>query len=73
MYVCVCVVWFGLVWFGLIWLNLVVFYGFSALVGYLMPNPLIYIYIYMRICMSLCVWFSLVWFGFMAYQPLKVI
>ena len=27
-----------LVWFGLVW-----FYGISTLVGYLMPNPFLYI------------------------------
>ena len=33
------------VWFGLVW-----FYGISTIVGYLMPNPVIYIYIYIYIC-----------------------
>ena len=40
---------------------LVWFYGISAIVGYLMPNPL-YSYI-LNI-------YDLVWLGFMAYQPL---
>ena len=34
MYFCGC----GLVWFGLVW-----FYGISVIVGYLMPNPFLYI------------------------------
>ena len=44
-----------------IWFGLVGFYGISAIVGYLMPNPL-YTYI-LNI-------YDLVWLGFMAYQPL---
>ena len=34
-----------LVWFGLVWLGLVWFYGTSTIEGYLMPNPLLYIWI----------------------------
>ena len=30
--------WFSLVWFGLVW-----FYGISTIVGYLKPNPFLYI------------------------------
>ena len=40
---------------------LVVFYGISTLVGYLMPNPLY---------TSILDIYDLVWLGFMAYQPL---
>ena len=46
----------------MIWFSLV--YGISTIEGYLMPNPVLNIYIKY-------VWFGLVWF--MAYQPLKVI
>ena len=41
--------------------DLVRFYDMSTLVGYLMPNPFLYIYIK-----------YLAWFGFMAYQLLLV-
>ena len=41
--------------------NLIVFYGISTIVGYLMPN-LLYTYI-LNI-------YDFVWLGFMAYQPL---
>ena len=44
-----------------VWFGLVLFYGISTIVGYLMSNPL-YTYI-LNI-------YDLVWFGFMAYQPL---
>ena len=30
--------------FGLVWFGLVRFYGISTVVGYLMPNPFLYIY-----------------------------
>ena len=46
---------------GWFWFScLVVFYGISTILGYLMPNPL-YTYI-LNI-------YDLVWLGFMAYQP----
>ena len=45
-------------------ISLVLFYGMSTIVDYLMPNP-VYTYI-LNI-------YDLVWFGFMAYQPLFVI
>ena len=44
--------------------GLVVFYGISTIVGYLMSNPL-YTYI-------LNIW-DLIWLGFMASQPLLII
>ena len=47
-----------------IWFGLVGFYGISTIVGYLMPNPHIYIYIYILNI------YDLVWLSFMAYQPL---
>ena len=42
------------IWF---WFSVVGFYGISAVVGYLMPYPILNIY-------------DFVWLGFMAYQPL---
>ena len=36
--ICLQVQIFGLVWFGLVW-----FYGISIILGYLMPNPFLYI------------------------------
>ena len=39
-------------------MGLVGFYGKSTIVGYLMPNPFLYLYI------------KYISFGFMAYQPL---
>ena len=44
--------------------GLVVFYGISTLLGFLMPNHLY---------ASILNIYDLVWLGFMAYQPLLVI
>ena len=49
--------------YDLVWL------GFMAIVGYLMPNPL-YSYIYDPIYTYILNIYDLVWLGFMAYQPL---
>ena len=44
-----------------VWFGLVGFYGISAIIGYVMPNPF-------YTCISNI--YDLVWLGFMAYQPL---
>ena len=51
---CVCVCVFGLV----------LFYGISTILGYLMPNPVhiyIYIYIYIYVCVCVCVCVCVFW------------
>ena len=53
----------------MIWFGWVGFYSISAIIGYLVSNPL---YTYILDIYDL-VLFGLVWFGFMAYQPLLLI
>ena len=48
-----------MIWFGLVW-----FYDLSTIVGYLMPDPILSIYIY---------WIYMIWFGLVWFYDLSTI